>query len=147
MKDKENPLWKLIKETSTKIVVRRPVEAALIPCLSILITDSKRGTTSSPKQEMQLLYYSSRFSFYPVISLTNRNTTQLSQWKAAITWTYFLQWTFIFLLLMTSLTYTPFYKSFLPCITPRSISLLASWHAAWLMNQLVKPIRSLNSLS
>lgn len=59
----------------------------------------------------------------------------------------FHQWTFIFLLLITSLPHHPVYKRLPFCITPPSTSLLARWDAACFMNHLIRPTRSSNLVS
>lgn len=70
---------------------------------------------------------------------------QLSQWAAVFTWTTFLQWVFIFSLLMTSFSFPTLLtaKVFLLCYPTR---LFARWDVAQFMNRLGKPIRSSNWL-
>ena len=121
-----------------------------MPYHSLSITDpSKKKHTLHVRKEVTLLptQEEGRFSSCPATSPANGKCCSSANEKLLSPWTLiFLQWIFIFLLLMTSLSHPPFYKSLPFYITPWSISLPGRWDAAIFMNHLIKSIRSSNLL-
>lgn len=133
-----------------------------MPYHSMPITPNRKTSITDPKRNRsQLLmateravlcrkcsYFTTaageRFSFCPAASPDNGSTTAQPMRNHLHLSSYFLQWTFIFLLLITSLSHPTFYKSLSSCITPQSTSLLARWAAARFNNYLIKPHRSSN---
>lgn len=134
-------LWRLIKEISTKIGGGKACRGAFMPYLSISITPNRKlSSTPNRRKSVRdpnrkrytlhsqtgsaatLLQQEEDFPFAEQ-QAQPMETPPLSQWETIFTWTLtFLQW--IFLLLMTSFSYSPFHKSISSCITFWSISLL-----------------------
>lgn len=125
-----------------KAELGRPVEGALTSYCSESITASNRKRLPcTPKQEVQLLYYSSRKEDFSLAQqqAQSMEIPQLSQQKAIVTWTLSLPWMNFFSLADDFPCPTLLSIKVLSCITPRNISLLARWwDASWILDSVNK---------
>lgn len=140
-------MCKLIKEISTKIGVGKAFRGSSHtlrcqlpkPGRDIPSITNRKVSTLLSQQEEDFLQSQQQSQ-----SMENATVQSMRSCHPPST---FHQWTFIFLLLITSLPHHPVYKRLPFCITPPSTSLLARWDAACFMNHLIRPTRSSNLVS